>query len=158
VRRFASAAGNGDRIGGNAIECGSVGAKVVVEGEGKGFVDADAAGKNLSVDEGPEDELGGAFVFLPDANIEGIADEFADAAFFEGRRNENGLAITGNDESKKALTEPPANAGEVVEIRARTEEEGVEFRVERGHEFMSVEEAGEEFFGSDGMDAIAERF
>lgn len=50
------------------------------------------------------------------------------------------------------------NAGEIVERRARAEDEGVEFGIELGHYFLCVEEPRVEFVGSDGVDAIAERF
>ena len=88
----------------------------------------------------------------------GIAHEFAHAAFFEGGRDENGLAGARYDESEEALAKSPANAGEVVERGAGAEEDGVEFGIELGHPFLRMEQAAVKFVGSDGVDAVAERF
>ncbi len=70
----------------------------------------------------------------------------------------SGAPVARNDESEEAFTESPTNAGEIVKRSAGAEEQGVEFRVEGGHEFLSMKETGVELVGSNGMDAIAERF
>ena len=87
------------------------------------------------------DEFGGTFLFLPDADVDGIAHEFTHASFFKSGRNEKRLACAGNDEGEETFAESPTNAGEIVEGSAGTKKDGVEFRVESGHEFLSVKEA-----------------
>ncbi len=88
VRRFARAASDGDGIGGDAVEGGSGSAEMIVESEGESFFDTDAARAEIFIGERRGDEIRGAFVFLPDANFDGIAHEFAHAAFFECGRDE----------------------------------------------------------------------
>ena len=155
VGRFARAASDGDGIGGDAFEGGSGSAEMVVESEGKSLFDTDAAGAEIFISERRSDEIRGAFIFLPDANFDGIAHEFAHAAFFECGGDEQRSAGTRNDESEESFTESPTNAGEIVKRSAGTEEQGVEFRVEGGHEFLCVKETRVELVGSNGMDAIA---
>ena len=130
---------------------------MIEKSEGKSFFDADAAGAEIAVGKRCGNELGGAFVFLPNANVDGEAHEFAYAGFFEGGRNNKGLAGAREGEGKEALAEAPADAGEIVKGRAWTNEESVELGVELGHEFLGVEEAGVQFVGSNGVDAVAGR-
>ncbi len=151
------AAGDGDRIRGDAFEAGSGGTDVIVEGEGKSFFNADAAGTKIAIGKRSGDELCGAFVFLPDADFDGVTHRFAHAAFFKGGRNQNRLAGTGNDESEKTLAESPADTGEIVERTAGAEKKGIEFWIELRHELLGVQQACVEFVGRNGMDAIAER-
>ena len=154
---FMGAASDGDGIGGDEIESGCVCAKVIEKSEGKCFVNADLAGAEMTIGEGSGDKLCGTFVFLPDTDIDGIAHEFANACFFEGGRNEDGLAVGRDDEGEKTLAESPTDAGEIVEGSARAEKDSVKFRLEIGHELLGVQQATVKFVGSDGMHAIAER-
>jgi len=149
--------GKRDGIGGDAVEGGSGSAEMIVEGEGKSFFDTDAARAEIFIGEGRGDEIRGAFVFLPDADIDGIAHEFAHAAFFEGGRDDQWRAGARDDEGEETFAESPTNAGEIVERGAGAEEQGVEFRVEGRHEFLRMKKPRVELIGSNGLDAIAER-
>lgn len=98
MRGFERAAGDGDGIGGDAFKTRSRGAKVIVESEGKSFLDADAAGAEVVIGETSGDELAWAFVFLPDADFDWEAELFAGAALFEGGRDKDGLAGARKDQ------------------------------------------------------------
>ena len=158
MRRFARAASDGDGIGGDKFESWRGGAKMIVEREGKSLVDADAAGAKAAIGERSGNELGGALVFLPDADFDGKAELFAGAAFFEGGRDKDWFAGARKDEGEEAFGEPPVDASEVVEGSAGAEDKGVEFGIELRHPLLGVDQAPVKFFGSDGMDAVAERF
>ena len=158
VRGFYAAAGDGDGIRRDEIVGGRGGAEMIEEGEGKAFFDADAAGAEAAIGERCGDELRGAFVFLPGADFGGVQERFAHAGFFEGGRDEDGLPGARDDEGQQAFAEPPADAGEIVEGSAGADEEGVEGGIGLGHQGLRAEEAGVEFVGGDGVDAVAERF
>jgi hypothetical protein len=116
------------------------------------------AGADAALAEKTRDERGGAFVFLPDADVDRIAHELAHAAFFESGSDKERLTGARNHECEEAFTESPADAGVIVKRGAGAEEDGVQLWIQLGHEFLGVEEPGVKFVGSDGMDAIAERF
>jgi len=157
VRGFPRTAGDGDRVRGNTFESRSGGAEAIVEIERQSFIDADATGPEVSFGKRRGDELGGAFLLLPNANVDGVTHRFAQAAFFEARRYEERLACARDDEGEKTLAETPANAGEIVEGGAGAEKNGVEIRVESGHDFLSVNEPSVKFLRRDGVNALAER-
>lgn len=137
---------------------GDSGAEVIVESERESFFYSDAAGADTALGEETGDERGGAFVFLPDTNFDGIAHELAHAALFERGSDKEWRTGARNDKCKEAFARSPADAGEIVERGAGPEEDGVKFCIELRHEFLGMEEPGVELVGSDGMDAIAERF
>jgi hypothetical protein len=158
VRGFVRPASDGDRVRGDQLKTGSGNTEMVVKSEVKSFVDADTAGTEILRSERCGDELGGAFVLLPNENVEGVAHQFAHASFFEGGRDQKRLAGAGDDDGEKPFARAPTNAGEVVERSAGAEEDGVEFWVQLGHEFAGAKKTGVKFVGGDGMNAIAERF
>ena len=158
LRGFASAARDDDRIGGKETKGGRGRAEMVVKGEGKSFFDADAAGADLTSGEGGDDEFRGAFVFLPEMDVEGEAQRFAHAGFFKGRTDENGLAETREDEGKKTFAEAPTNAREIEERRARADDEAVKGGRNFGHAILRAKEAIVEIIGSEGANAVAKRF
>lgn len=158
VRGFVSAAGDRDGVRRYAFKGRRGGAEMVVEGERQSFLDPEAAGAEIFINQRCGDELCGTLVFLPDADFGGIAHEFAHADFFESGRDEKRLTGARDEESEETLAESPADAGEVVQRSARSEEDGVEFRVETGHEFLGVDEAVVKLLRGNGMDAIAKGF
>jgi hypothetical protein len=158
VRRFYGAATDGDWIGGDEIVTGSGGPEMIEEGKVQALFDADAASAETAVGEGVGEKFGGAFIFLPDANIGGIDQGFAETRFFEGGADEKRLAGSGNDQGEEAFAGPPVDAGEVEERSARTDEDGVEGGLELGHQGLCMEDARVEFVRGDGVDAVAEGF
>ena len=124
LRRFARAARDDDGIGGEKSKGRRGSVKLVIKGERKGFLDADAAGTDLAGGERVDDEPLGAFVFLPEMDIEREAQRFAHAGFFKGRTDKDGLAGARNDEGQQTFAEAPTNAREVVEGRARADDVG----------------------------------
>ena len=100
----------------------------------------------------------GAFIFLPEMDIEGEAEGFAHAGFFKGGADKNGFAGTRKDESKETFAESPANASEIVERRTRADDEGVKGGLYFGHTMLGAEQAIVKIVGREGMNAIAEGF
>jgi hypothetical protein len=90
-------------------------------------------------------------------DVEGEAQGFAHAGFFKGRTDENGLAGTREDEGEKTFAEAPTNAREVVERRARTDDEAVKGGRYFGYAILRVQEAIVEVIGREGTNAVAER-
>ena len=78
-------------------------------------------------------QLRGAFVFLPNADFRRIAKRFAHACLFEGRRNDDGIARSRNDESEEAFAGPPADTREVDERGTGTDQQGFKFWVRLRH-------------------------
>ena len=58
-------------------------------------------------------------------------------------------------EAEKALAESPANAGEIVESGAGSDEDGAVGWLGFGHFFLGLGEAGFEFVRLDGADFVA---
>jgi hypothetical protein len=90
-------------------------------------------------------------------DVEGEAQGFAHAGFFKGRTDENGLAGTREDEGEKTFAEAPTNAREVVERRARADDEAVKGGRYFGYAILRVKEAIMEIIGREGANAVAER-
>src|SRR5208283_4595577 len=112
VGRFDGAARNGDGISGDAVECRRGGAEVVVKRERESFFNADPTGLDVAVSEGRSNQLGGAFILLPNTDFCRIAKRLAHACLFKGRRNDDGIASPRNDESEEPFAGPPTDTGE----------------------------------------------
>jgi len=158
LRRFARAARDDDGISGQECKGGRGGAKMIEKGEEKSLFDADAAGADLVGGERGNDEMRGAFVFLPKMKVEREAQGFAHAGLFEGGADENGLAGTRNDEGEETFAEAPTHAREVVERGTGADDEAVKGGRYFGHAILHVKEAIAEVIGCEGVNAIAKRF
>jgi|SRR5260221_7802164 len=129
---------------------------MVEECEERGFVDGDSTSAEAAIRERLSDEFGGAFVFLPDADVSGEAKLFAEAALFERGTDEEWLAGARQEQREEPFAGPPANAGEVVERGSRRNEECLEFWREIRHQLLRSREANTEFVVGDRGGARAE--
>ena len=111
---------------------------------------------NIAIREGRGDELGGALVFLPDADFDGELELLVGAALLESRRDKDWLTDARDYEGEEPFAQAPVDSGEVVERSAGTEDERVDLWIELPHEFLRVGKACLDLFGSDRVDAIAE--
>src|SRR5712692_11254329 len=96
-------------------------------------------------------------VLLPNTDFHGPAKLFAEAVGFKCGTDQRGLSLARKHQSQQALAGPPADAGVVVERRARGEIEAVECRSEVGHQFPRPGHARLELLCVDGMEAVAQR-
>src|SRR5271154_5828620 len=125
VGSFARPAGDGDGISGHVFKPRSCSAQVIGIREINGFFDAEPPGSNTLIGQSGCGELRWTFIFLPYADFDREAQLFSQAAFFEGRADEDRFAHARQDESNEAFTQAPANTSEVVKRRSRSEEESV---------------------------------
>lgn len=100
----------------------------------------------------------GAFVFLPETNIQRKAEGFAHAGLFKCGADKNGIARMRKDEGEETFAESPANAGEIVERGAWADDESVEGGLYFRHAMLGAEKTIAEIVGGERMNAIAERF
>jgi hypothetical protein len=103
-------------------------AKVIEKCEAGGFLDTDAAGANALVREGLGGDPGRALVFLPNPHFDREAQLLAKAPFLEAGHHQNRTPGSRKHQGHQALAQAPANPREVIQRRARSEEQRVIFR------------------------------
>src|SRR5208283_4875070 len=143
---------------GDAVECRRGGAEVVVKRERESFFNADPTGLDVAVSEGRSNQLGGAFILLPNTDFCRIAKRLAHACLFKGRRNDDGIASPRNDESEEPFAGPPTDTGEVYERGTGSNQQGLELGIGLRHQFLGTKDTCAELLGRDGVNALAKRF
>src|SRR5258706_12803216 len=102
MRRFVSAAGNRDGIGGGIFEAGRRVAKMVRKREAGGFLDSDAAGANVLIYQSLGGDFRGGLVLLPNADFGGEMQFFAEAALFKSWHDPDRMARAMQHQAHKA--------------------------------------------------------
>ena len=84
------------------------------------------AGRGADVLEDAADRRVGILVLLPGPDLLAGRDELFGALGLEGRADPDRVLLAAEDDAEDALAQPPADLGEVEEIRAAADEQGVE--------------------------------
>ena len=87
---------------------------------------AQPAGRGADVLENAADQGVGILVFFPRPDLLAGRDELLGPGRLEGRTDPDGVLLEAEDDAEDALAQPPADLGEIEEIGAAADEDGVE--------------------------------
>ena len=149
---FDRAAGDGHRISADEFEVGGLLADAVRDKVARAFFHTDTAAVDATVRQDLGDELVGAFVLLPRADVVAKEDLLAQTGLFEAGPDVGDLSPGGDHSAQHSLAAPPADACKVEQPGAGLEEQGVDAVVD--HQPAGLVDAGEAFLHRDGRYAV----
>src|SRR5262249_42777728 len=134
--RLDHAAARGDRRRDDELRLRKLLSNTVEDEEANALLERDLTRRGAAIAHDLHDELVGALVLLPRANVDRVLDQLARARLLESGRHPRELTLRRDDDAERSLAISPPNTGVVEHARAALEEHGRDAVV--GHELSCL--------------------